>query len=32
MNLEYIKQGDYYVPNIAIPKENVETIYLEDKC
>ena len=27
MNLEYIKQGDYYVPNISIPKENSDTIY-----
>ena len=25
--IEYRLVGDYYVPNIAIPKENVETIY-----
>ena len=25
--IEYRLVGDYYVPNISIPKENVETIY-----
>ena len=25
--IEYRLVGDYYVPNIVIPKENVETIY-----
>ena len=25
--IEYRLVGDYYIPNISIPKENVETIY-----
>ena len=25
MKLEYTKYGDYYIPNIVMPKENIET-------